>query len=92
MQIVRLRTRRLRWYARDYLVYRSLWPKIESAISAALADYLPQRRPVVLDVGCGEQPYADLFSQAHYIGLNGTREGACPAVVGDAQRLPIASE
>lgn len=92
MQIERLRTRRLRWYARDYLVYRSLWPKIESVIGATMAGYPPQRRPVVLDVGCGEKPYADLFSEAHYVGLNGTREGACPDVIGDAQQLPVASE
>jgi len=49
-------------------------------------------RPVVLDIGCGEKPYRDLFSECDYIGLNHSAENADPDLVGDALNLPIKSD
>lgn len=97
-RVARLRERRLRRCRRDFLVYRALWPKLERAIRGVLDGYsaTPEeaprpKQPVVLDVGCGQRPYADLFADARYFGLNFTTQDATPHLVGDAQRLPIAS-
>ena len=87
--IRRLRHRRLSLLKRDYLVYRGLWPAIEQAVASVLAG---RRRGDlrVLDVGCGEKPYADLFDGCHYIGVDHGVDGAAPDAVADAMRLPLA--
>ena len=84
----RLRTRRNRIWARSFLTYRYLWPNIESAIRRARGD-LHVGKPVVLDVGCGERPYEDLFAGCTYWGLNYGTEHASPHLVGTALALPI---
>ena len=89
-RVARLQVRRLHRCRRDYLVYRALWPKLEQAVRVALQS--GPERPVVLDVGCGRRPYADMFAGASYVGVNFTTEDALPDVVGDAQHLPIANE
>ena len=88
----RLRQRRLSRLRRDYLTYRALWPALASAVGAALAgrgaaDGTGQR---VLDLGCGERPYADLFGAAWCIGLDRSLDGARPDILADASRLPLA--
>jgi SAM-dependent methyltransferase len=85
----RLAVRRLRLRSRDYLVYRSLWPAIERAVAAALKN-LDMGTPVVVDVGCGERPYASLFGTAQLIGVDRSIDGAAPDVIADASALPLA--
>lgn len=86
----RLRSRALRIWRVDYLHYRYLWPNIESAVQRALAS-LRLNSPVVLDIGCGQRPYRDLFGGCSYIGLDYGTEDTCPDVLGDASCLPFAA-
>jgi len=89
----RLRVRRTSILSRSYLVYRCLWPALERAIERGIGSVRTTRTAeeiAVLDVGCGEKPYADLFAKCHYVGLNYSSEDASPDVLGDAQRLPFA--
>jgi SAM-dependent methyltransferase len=73
-----------------FLHYRYLWHNIETAVREA-RQKLPSQNAVVLDIGCGHKPYADLFEGCVHIGLNNSAEDASPDLVGDACRLPIAS-
>lgn len=86
----RLANRTLSIRSRAYLVYRALWPAIEEAVRATMAPLQNRRDVVVIDIGCGEKPYQDLFGDAHYVGLNYSGDGASPDVLGDAQSLPFA--
>jgi SAM-dependent methyltransferase len=86
----RLQRRQNSVLSRSYLVYRALWPMIDDAIREARARCPKSNEPSVLDVGCGEKPYADLFDNCHYVGLNYGTDAASPDVVGDAQSLPFA--
>ena len=90
MATERLRQRRLSWLRRDYLTYRALWPALASAAQAALGGRSGAGL-VVVDVGCGERPYADFFGEAWQIGLDRSLDGACPDILADACRLPLAS-
>lgn len=88
MTVQRLKQRRLSRLKRDYLVYRTLWPAIE----AALAGVLAQRGTadwLVLDLGCGERPYADLFAGLRCIGIDRSSDGAAPDLIADVMRLPL---
>jgi SAM-dependent methyltransferase len=66
----------------DYLLLRRLLRAVERA--AAELD-----RGTVLDVGCGEMPYAP-FVTARYVGLDISR-GSGVVVIGDAHRIPVVS-
>lgn len=85
----RLSGRRVRLWHEDYLVYRYLWPNLVQTVHAALRS-VAKISPKVLDVGCGNKPYRDLFGDAWYIGLNYSRANATPDVIGDALALPFA--
>jgi SAM-dependent methyltransferase len=89
----RLRTRRLSVLRRDYLVYRALWPAITQAVARAMAHVAHNEAAgaVVVDAGCGERPYADLFGNAQYIGVDLGSAGTHPTVIGDACALPLAT-
>jgi SAM-dependent methyltransferase len=87
---VRLRSRKAHIWSGSYLSYRYLWANLESAVNQAKGK-LPTHSKVVLDVGCGNRPYADLFTDCQYIGLNYSAEDACPDVIADAMVLPIAT-
>lgn len=87
---MRLTTRRSGVLDRNYLVHRYLWRDIEMAVSNVKGKLQADRR-TVLDIGCGQKPYADLFQDCFYIGLNNSSEDANPDVVGDATNLPVAS-
>lgn len=89
MVVQRLRRRRLSLLRRDYLTYRALWPALEAAVGAVLAGR-PAAGQRVLDLGCGERPYADLFGAAHGIGIDRGTTGARPDIVADACQLPLA--
>lgn len=86
----RLATRRLRLTTRDYLVYRSLWPLLEEAVGVAL-ERLGSSLPLVVDLGCGERPYATLFGTARVIGIDRNTHGASPDLIADASALPLAN-
>jgi SAM-dependent methyltransferase len=88
----RLQRRQANILSRSYLVYRSLWPLIEDAIQNAISSCPNPISPLVLDVGCGERPYADLFQKTQYIGLNYSTVAASPDIVGDAQALPLKND
>jgi SAM-dependent methyltransferase len=75
------------------LTYRALWPAIERAVgeqSARLARGRGAMQLTVIDVGCGQRPYADLFAGTRCIGLNLDADDAAPDVIGDATALPFA--
>lgn len=78
--------------SRTYLVYRALWPPLAEAALRAIAECGAKRQPLVIDVGCGEKPYADFFEGARYLGLNYGTDDASPDIVGDAQRLPLKND
>jgi len=86
---MRLRRRRTHILARSYLTYRALWPLLEAEAAAVLAARGGGAQPLVLDLGCGGRPYADLFATAHYIGMDYSVQGALPDVVGSAEQLPF---
>jgi SAM-dependent methyltransferase len=90
MATQRLHQRRLRRWRRDYLVYRALWPALAAAAHAALGGRSGAGL-VVVDLGCGERPYADLFGAAWCIGLDRSLDGARPDILADATRLPLAA-
>jgi SAM-dependent methyltransferase len=77
--------------SRSYLVYRALWPLIADGANTATALCGGSAPPLVIDLGCGQKPYADLFGDARYVGLNYGTDAASPDVVGDAQQLPFKS-
>ena len=88
MATPRLQQRRLSRWRRDYLTYRALWPALAGAVQQALGG----RRSaglVVLDLGCGQRPYADLFGAAWCIGLDRSLDGARPDILAEAGRLPL---
>lgn len=87
----RLQQRRNSILSRAYLVYRALWPPLGAAARRATTECCASGPPLVIDVGCGERPYADFFEDAHYVGLNYGVDSASPDIVGDAQQLPLKS-
>jgi SAM-dependent methyltransferase len=91
--MARLQRRSVGWTSRAYLTYRALWPAIEREVAAALTALghgVDDAAPVVIDVGCGARPYADLFAHTRYVGLNLDAIDASPDVIGDAAELPFA--
>jgi SAM-dependent methyltransferase len=86
----RLTERRLRPWRQDYLVYRYLWPHITAAVRQARAGL--GDRPSVLDLGCGNRPYADLFEGCEYLGVDYSADDCQPDVITDATRLALRAE
>jgi SAM-dependent methyltransferase len=87
---MRLKERTLRLRDPSYLVYRYLWRNLAAAVDEAKRE-LPSGTKLVLDIGCGNKPYADLFADCVHIGMNYSGSDASPDIVGDAMSLPIAS-
>ena len=88
----RIRHRNNSVLSRAYLVYRALWPLLAEAARTATVECGASGQPLVIDVGCGEKPYADFFDGARYVGLNYGLDDASPDIVGDAQQLPGRSD
>jgi len=42
-----------------------------------------------MDIGCGNKPYKEFFTGCQYAGMDITRIGALPDMVGDSMSLPI---
>jgi SAM-dependent methyltransferase len=84
----RLRRRRLKLSGQTYLTNRYLWPNIEWAVREARGRVACEQ-PRVLDVGCGNRPYADLFEGCRYIACDNDAWNAEPEVVADALELPF---
>lgn len=70
------------------MVHRYLWRNIESAVSKALQE-TTAKIPAVLDVGCGNKPYADLFTGCKYIGVDISDEDSSPDIIGSATQIPV---
>jgi SAM-dependent methyltransferase len=90
----RLKRRELSVLRRDYLTHRALWPALEAAVAQALtacARGASAEPPLVLDIGCGERPYADLFAGCRCIGIDLSCNGARPDVLASATALPLAA-
>lgn len=90
MKEERLKKRTLRIWRNDYLIHRHMWKNIERAVSTALRE-TPQRPPRVLDVGCGNKPYADLFKDCNYQGMDRSAADAEPDIIGDVTSIPVAT-
>src|SRR5215472_1054210 len=86
----RLVERRLRPWRQDYLHYRYLWPDIERSVAAARARVAPA--PLVLDLGCGNRPYRDLFEGCRYVGVDHSAEDTRPDAIMNAGRLALAGD
>lgn len=71
-------------------MYRYLWPNIQWAIEEAMAG-TNKKPPVILDIGCGNKPYRDLFTNCTYFGVDDGTDGSTPDVIGDAMNLPLAA-
>jgi len=71
-------------------VYKYLWPSLNNSINSVITT-VKSLEPVVLDIGCGEKPYQDMFGNCRYIGVNYSRVGAAPEIIGDALNLPVKS-
>ena len=81
---MRLRTRKSRIWSGSYLAHRYLWRNLEAAVAEAKRQ-LPSDSRIVLDIGCGNKPYADLFSDCLYIGANYSTIDASPDVPAEHQ-------
>jgi SAM-dependent methyltransferase len=90
MNSSRLASRKLKIWRQDYLTYRYLWKNIESAVEKALNE-TSNSNPFILDVGCGNKPYADLFEGFNYKGLDCTEVSSSPDIIGEATNIPIES-
>ncbi len=74
------------WRDADYLSMRILLRD--------LCDCRSYARGRLLDIGCGNQPYRELFVPLvrEYIGLDREAQGSRPDVIGDALRLPFCAD
>lgn len=78
------------WRA-DWLTVRSLRQALRGACQRACPALASTsaRDLLVLDLGCGERPWAGLFGPARCIGIDIATQGARPDVVASASRLPF---
>jgi SAM-dependent methyltransferase len=80
---------RQKWiWSKSFITDKYLWEGIEQAVAHVLLDY-EITKPNVVDVGCGEKPYRDLFNECVYIGIDRSYEGADPDIIGDATSIPL---
>jgi SAM-dependent methyltransferase len=79
------------WRA-DWLTVRALRRALQAAARDAMAaaGIAEAARPLVLDLGCGERPWAGLFDRAQCIGVDISVDGASPDVVAEGSALPFA--
>lgn len=90
--MARLKPGAPRWWARDHLTRSALRAALAAALQPALARAHAAARPglpLVLDVGCGHKPYADLLAGTWHVGLNLESRDASADVCADAACLPL---
>jgi SAM-dependent methyltransferase len=87
----RLVERRLRPWRQDYLHYRYLWPDIERSVAAARSR-VTAAQPFVLDLGCGNRPYHDLFEGCRIVGVDHSADDTSPDAIMDATSLALAGD
>ncbi len=88
MENRRLQRRVLRFWRKDYLAHRYLWPNLEWATKTSL-ERIGSDAPKVVDIGCGHKPYRDLFPAARYLGVDRGTIDSSPDIVGDGMCLPL---
>lgn len=87
---MRISEKKIHIWNESFLHYISYWKNLERACFSA-RDLAPSVCPVLLDIGCGNKPYSNLFPGWRHVGLNPSAEDAIPDVVGDAMSLPFAT-
>ncbi|OZB49602.1 MAG: hypothetical protein B7X60_00570 [Polynucleobacter sp. 39-45-136] len=87
---MRISARHSRIWQESFLAYYYLWKNIENVCEFAKS-HTSSELPVLLDIGCGNKPYADLFLEWKHIGINPSIDDASPDVIGDAMCLPVKS-
>jgi SAM-dependent methyltransferase len=90
MNEARLTRRQTQLWSPAYLIHRCMWKNIERAVATARAA-ISGATPVVLDVGCGNKPYADLFTGCRYLGMDRSAVNADPDIIGEAADIPVQS-
>ncbi len=87
----RIEKRKLKIWHTGYLVYKYLWKNIENAVYKAKKNLQNSfdKKLQVLDVGCGNKPYADLFEDCDYLGLDYNLEDTKADIVGSAMKIPL---
>lgn len=89
----RLTARKLKFWSQDYLVHKYLWRDIEIAIKQGKEFLYDESKKIkILDVGCGNKPYRDLFDDCEYTGMDYSYTGAEPDIIGSAIEIPIDNE
>lgn len=85
---MRISQRRSKIWQESFLAYYYLWKNIENACAFTLGE-TKSYPPLIIDIGCGNKPYADLFEGCQHIGVNPSTVDATPDIVGDALQLPL---
>jgi SAM-dependent methyltransferase len=89
----RLRVRKLKFWSQDYLVYKYLWRDIEIAVKLGKGFLCDASKKIkIIDVGCGNKPYRDLFYDCEYTGMDYSDQGAEPEIIGSAIEMPFDNE
>lgn len=88
----RLKHARVAPWRSDWLTTQALAQGLQGAVGQALAALSrPDGQGLrVLDLGCGERPWAHLFGHAHCVGIDLGTQGARPDVIARAEALPFA--
>ena len=87
----RLKSRKTKIWRSDYLSCFFMCKNIEWAVNqASLVSNNSLKN--VLDVGCGNKPYADLFEGHNYRGLDCTTINSLPDIIGSAMDIPVESD
>jgi SAM-dependent methyltransferase len=84
----RLKTRKLAIWSRSFLTHKFLWNTIEKTVAQTITS-TQVSKPIVIDVGCGNKPYLDLFVGCEYVGVDRSYDDAEPDMIGDAASIPL---
>jgi SAM-dependent methyltransferase len=82
---IRLKKRKNKIWSNSYIIYTYLWTDLISFIKEGLY----KEHLKILDVGCGNKPYKDLFDNHEYIGMDWTKEGTSADIIGTGDNIPF---